>query len=72
MKFWLIVFFLTPDGEFISKKEVVYPSKPACVAAAGNVAGRYNIVNKQVAIQVYCVSNNHHAGIKQDPGIPYD
>jgi len=33
MKFWLIIFFLNPQGEFLSKQEVQYASKFECQKA---------------------------------------
>ena len=65
MKFWLIIFFLTPEGEFVSKKEISYKDKASCYAAMDNVKA------KKIT-QMVCVSNNHYTGRKQDPGVPYD
>ncbi len=65
MKFWLIIFFLTPEGEFVSKKEISYKDKASCYSAMDKVKV------KQIA-EMVCVSDDHHSGRKQDPGIPYD
>jgi hypothetical protein len=65
VKFWLIIFFLTPEGEFISKKEISYKDKTACYVAMDRVKVKQTT-------QMVCVSNDHYTGRKQDPGIPYD
>jgi hypothetical protein len=65
VKFWLIIFFLTPEGEFISKKEIAYKDKAACYVAMDRV-------KVEQITQMVCVSNDHYTGRKQDPGIPYD
>ena len=68
MKFWLIIFFFTPDGEFESQKAIQYKNKPSCVAAMKGVRP----LRKNMSTQSVCVSDNHYRGIKQDPGVPYD
>ena len=65
MKFWLIVFFLTPQGEFVGKKEIAYKDEASCYLAMDKVKV------KQRA-QMVCVSDDHYMGRKQDPGVPYD
>ena len=65
MKFWLLIFFLTPEGEFISKKEIAYKDKASCYVAMDKVKV------KRIA-QMVCVSDDHRSGRKQDPGVPYD
>jgi hypothetical protein len=65
VKFWLIVFFLTPEGEFVSKKEIAYKDEASCYI------GMNNVKVKQRAKMV-CVSDDHFMGRKQDPGVPYD
>ena len=65
MKFWLIIFFLTPEGEFISKKEIAYKDKASCYVAMDNVKV------KRIA-QMVCVSDDHYMGRKKDPGVEYD
>lgn len=70
MKYWLIVFLLTPEGEFIGKREYPTANKAACYEQAAAVAKKY--VNQQTAIELFCVTDDHYQGRKQDPGIPYD
>lgn len=65
MKFWLIIFFLTPEGEFISRKQFQYKDKASCYLAMDKV----NVT--QIA-EMVCVSDDHYRGRKQDPGVPYD
>ncbi len=68
MKFWLIIFFLTPEGEFIKKREIAYPDEATCYMMMEPVARKY----KKSTVQMICVSNDHYTGRKQDPGVPYD
>ena len=65
MKFWLIIFFLTPEGEFISRKQFQYKDKASCYLAMDKV-------KVQQIAEIVCVSDNHYRGRKQDPGVPYD
>lgn len=70
MKYWLIFMVFSSDGEFITKFEYQAKSKAHCVAMAGHASR--NFVNKEHLIQSWCVTDDHHSGRKQDPGIPYD
>ena len=65
MKFWLIIFFLTPEGEFVSKKEISYQDKTSCYSAMGKIKFKQRT-------EIVCVSDDHYSGRKQDPGVPYD
>ena len=65
MKYWLIVFFFTPNGEFIEKKEFPFKDEASCYLAMDKVKV------KQIA-QMVCVSDDHYMGRKQDPGVDYD
>lgn len=68
MKFWLIVFLMDPQGEFINKKEIAYADEVTCYKMMETVARRY----KQDTVQLVCVSDDHHSGRKQDLGVDYD
>lgn len=70
MKFWLIVFLFTPDGEFAGKTERAYDSEQICILAASGTAVRY--VNTGVSIASFCVSDDHYSGRVQDEGVPLD
>lgn len=65
MKFWLIIFFLTPEGEFISKKEIPFKDEASCYLAM-------NTVKVKRIAQMVCVSDDHFRGRKKDPGVEYD
>ena len=65
MKFWLIIFFLSPDGGFVSKKEIQYKDKASCYLAMNKIKV------KQIA-EMVCVSNDHYTGKKQDKNVPFD
>lgn len=65
--FWLIVFFLTPEGEFISKKEIPYKDEASCYLAMDKVK-----VPRGLTGEMICVSNDHYTGKKKDPGVEYD
>jgi hypothetical protein len=62
------MFFLTPEGEFVSKKEIQYNDKASCYFAMNKV----KVKRPATIAQMVCVSDDHHAGRKQDPGVPYD
>jgi hypothetical protein len=62
------MFFLTPEGEFVSKKEIQYKDKTSCYLAMDKV----KVKRPATIAQMVCVSDDHHAGRKQDPGVPYD
>jgi hypothetical protein len=56
---------MTPEGEFVSKKEIQYKDKASCYLAMDKV----KVKNRA---EMVCVSNDHYTGRKQDPGVPYD
>jgi hypothetical protein len=68
MKFWLIIFLMNPQGEFVAKKEIVYPDEATCYMMMEPVARKYT----KSTVQMVCVSDDHHSGRKQDPGVDYD
>lgn len=70
MKFWLILWFFSTDGQFIQKDEFAFKNRAQCVQAAGEVAKDF--VNKKVSITAFCVTDNHHKGKSVDPGIALD
>jgi hypothetical protein len=67
MKFWLLIFFLTPEGEFVEKREVAYKNANSCYKAMDRVRKP-----KGMKVHTMCVSNDHYTGLKQDPGVHYD
>jgi len=70
MKFWLIVFFFSSNGDFVGKREIPTSTRVECGQIAGNIAKRY--VNSQRQLQFYCVTDDHHSGRSVDKGIPLD
>lgn len=68
MKYWLIMFLLNGNGDFVSKREVAYPNEVECYRAMDSV----RMPKPGHTVQMVCVSDDHHAGRKQDPGVPYD
>ena len=66
MKFWLIIFFLTPEGEFVGKREIQYKDKASCYVAMDHI----KVKRPATIAEMVCVSDDHHAGRKQDPGVP--
>jgi hypothetical protein len=66
MKFWLIIFFLTPEGEFVGKREIQYKDKASCYVAMDHI----KIKRPATIAEMVCVSDDHHAGRKQDAGVP--
>ena len=70
MKFWLIVFLFTPEGEFMAKDVYEAANKEQCVVFGGDVAK--TLINTQLQAQFHCVSDDHYMGRKQDEGVDYD
>jgi len=70
MKFWLIVFLFSSDGEFQEKREYQAASKTQCVELAGDEAKK--LVNSQRQMQFYCVTDDHYMGRSVDKDIPLD
>jgi len=70
MKFWLILMLFTQDGKYIDKIESEFDGYGSCAVAAGAAATEF--VNTGTKIQAWCVTDDHHNGIKQDEGIPWD
>lgn len=70
MKFWLIIFLFTPDGEFLGKTERVYDSEQICILAASGTTVQY--INSGVGLATFCVSDDHRSGRSQDEDVPFD
>jgi hypothetical protein len=70
MKFWLIVFLFTSDGEFVEKRSYEAANKAQCVEFAGKEATK--LVNSQLQMQFYCVTDDHYMGRSVDKDIPLD
>ena len=70
MKFWLIVFLFSNDGEFLEKRSYEAANKTQCVQFAGQEARK--LVNSQLQMQFYCVTDDHYMGRSVDNGIPLD
>lgn len=70
MKFWLIVFLFSSDGEFLEKRSYEAANKAQCVQFAGQEARK--LVNSQLQMQFYCVTDDHYMGRSVDNGIPLD
>lgn len=70
MKFWLIVFLFTADGEFVGKSETAQASYEACMYAAADVTLQY--VNSGIGLATFCVSDDHKTGKKPDADVPLD
>lgn len=70
MKFWLIVFLFSADGEFVAKDVYEATNKEQCVEFAGQVTK--TLINTQLQAQFHCVSDDHYMGRSQDEGVPLD
>jgi hypothetical protein len=70
MKFWLIIFLFTADGEFVGKSEIAQASYETCLYNAAQVQIQY--VNSGIGLVSFCVSNDHKNGVKPDDGVPLD
>lgn len=71
MKYWLILFITSPDGEFVDKDVYSISTKAACEAVAQKMVTRLKAISKY-EFEYHCVSDDHYMGRKQDPGVPYD
>lgn len=68
MKFWLIIMFFTPNGDFAGKREIAYEDEASCyIAMDGIRPPRRNLLTQMV-----CVSDDHYQGRKQDKNKRYD
>ena len=67
MKFWLLIFILNAEGEFVEKREASYENIDKCRQAMKQVRPA-----KGTKVHTMCVSDDHYTGIKQDPGVGYD
>jgi hypothetical protein len=70
MKFWLIVFLFTTDGDYLGKDIYAAADKSQCIEFAGQVAKV--LVNSQLSSQMYCVSDDHYTGRALDENIALD
>lgn len=68
MKYWLIVWFLAPNGEYVGQRQTAYKDEATCYMMMESVRPpRRNYTTK-----LFCVSDDHFRGVKQDPNTPYD
>lgn len=70
MKFWLIVFLFSPEGEFMAKESYEAASKAQCLDFAADEAKK--LVNKQIQAQFFCVTDDHYTGRSVDADVPLD
>ena len=70
MKYWLIVFLFSSEGEFLEKSSYEAENKEQCVAFAADEAKK--LVNTQLNAQFYCVSDDHYMGRSVDADVPLD
>lgn len=70
MSFWLIMFLFSSDGKFIEKRSYETVNKEQCIQFAGKEATK--LVNSQLQMQFYCVTDDHYMGRSVDAGIPLD
>jgi hypothetical protein len=64
MKYWLLIFFFSPEGHYIDKKEILTLSQEECDFWKKKVVGP--------TVKVQCVSDDHYQGIKKDADVEYD
>jgi|LauGreDrversion4_2_1035121.scaffolds.fasta_scaffold132530_6 aromatic ring-opening dioxygenase LigB subunit len=68
MKYWLIIFFFTPEGGFVEKKEVRYKNEFSCYYEMAKEVEK----KQKLKVHMYCVTDDHYQGRKQDYGIPLE
>jgi hypothetical protein len=66
MNYWLIVFLFDVHGEFIDKKEIMFPTYAACEQE------KIEMLESIQNAEAVCVTDDHYTGRRQDPGIAYD
>lgn len=70
MTFWLIAFFFNVQtGEFSHKKEVHLSTKTMCEMVSVELK---KVKSETYRVETVCVTDDHHAGRSQDPGVPLD
>ncbi len=69
MKHWLIMFIMSPHGDYIGKQEIVYANKAVCVTELNHIK---RSPREDIKVDLICVSDAHHSGRAQDPGVSYD
>ena len=70
MKFWLIAFIFSADGEFLEKASYEAASKAQCVEFAGEEAKK--LVNTPYQMKFFCVTDDHYMGRSVDADVPFD
>jgi hypothetical protein len=70
MKYWLIVFLFSTDGSYESKDVYQTAGLEACQTLAGEYAKIH--VNSGLAMEMYCVTDDHYMGRSTDENIPLD
>ena len=68
MKYWLIIWFFAPGGDFVGKREIAYKDEASCYIAMDAIRPP----KKNYTTQMFCVSDDHFRGRKVDPGVPLD
>lgn len=58
MKFWLIVYLFTPEGEFMAKDVYETASREQCVEFAGEVAK--TTIDTKLQAQFHCLSDDDY------------
>ena len=69
MNYWLLLFFFDHSGNFISKQELLLSNKSMCEMVAAQYPAQ---VRDRQKVKTVCVSDDHHAGRKQDENVPMD
>lgn len=70
-KAWLLVFILDPstpagDDPFLGKVEVPMTTMAECQQAKKKLT----LEGPSLTYRTFCVTDDHHAGRKYDPGVP--
>lgn len=76
VKAWMIIFmfwhspndFSLEEPKFMGKIEIPYTSMQACVKAKTDLT----MESGDLSYRFICVTDDHHSGRKQDPGVAYD
>lgn len=72
IKAWLLIFILSTDprveDNYLGKVEVPLTSMTECIQAKRRLTQE----GQDVRYRMICVTDDHHAGRKVDPGVPLE
>ena len=68
--YWLVIIFFTPQNNYAGKQEFQVPTMAHCRAMERQAHDKARKGKK--IIDAWCMTDDHHAGRRHDPWMPYD